>query len=396
MTYPYPEKSLLELKSLIRAVTERGSNIPGFISFALGSPAPECIPVDLMRQAYLDVFDQDPMAVLAYGPQIGDIRLRNWIIDYMAARQNCPSVGQDVVMLTGSGQGLRLAPHTLCDDGDEVYLDLFTYPNATYAAHYLGAKPVAIEGDDDGMLPDKLEEAARSKKGKLIYLIPNFQNATGRTMPLKRRKEIYEVAKKYHLAIYEDDPYGEIRFSGDHIPSFKSFDSEDLVIYSGSFSKTLSAGLRVGFLFGPEAMMKKITAVKNTDGQAPLYNQKIIFRALELIDLDAHIRQLRETYGRKCRLMEQALKSSGSSQCRILVPDGGMFMWVEIPETVDIDAMSDAMIEAGVGPVKSAAFTSDLSRPGHAFRLNYSAPSETDIEKGASLFGQVTRLFCGD
>ena len=125
MTYPYPEKSLLELKSLIRAVTERGSNIPGFISFALGSPAPECIPVDLMRQAYLDVFDQDPMAVLAYGPQIGDIRLRNWIIDYMAARQNCPSVGQDVVMLTGSGQGLRLAPHTLCDDGDEVYLDLF-------------------------------------------------------------------------------------------------------------------------------------------------------------------------------------------------------------------------------------------------------------------------------
>lgn len=396
MTFPYPEKTQLELKSLIRAVTERGASIPGFISFALGSPAPECIPVDLMRQAYLDVFDQDPLSVLAYGPQIGDVRLRNWIMEYMASRQNCPPDGQDVVMLTGSGQGLRLAPHTLCGDGDEVYLDLFTYPNATYAAHYLGAKPIAIEGDDNGMLPEKLDEAARSKKGKLIYLIPNFQNPTGRTMPLERRKEIYEVAKKYHLAIYEDDPYGEIRFSGSPIPSFKSFDTEDLVIYSGSFSKILSAGLRVGYLFGPAEMMKKITAVKNTDGQAPLYNQKIIYRALELIDLDAHIHQLRETYGLKCRLMEQALKENCSSRCRILVPDGGMFMWVEVPETVDIDAMSDAMIEAGVGPVKSAAFTSDLSRPGHAFRLNYSAPSEKDIEKGASIFGQVTRQFCGD
>lgn len=395
MTYPYPEKSQLELKSLIRAVTERGSTIPGFISFALGSPAPECIPVNLMRQAYLDVFDREPLSVLAYGPQIGDNRLRKWIADYMQERQNCPPDGQDVVMLTGSGQGLRLAPQTLCNDGDEVYLDLFTYPNATYAAHYLGAKPVAIEGDDDGMLPEKLEAAARSGRGKLIYLIPNFQNPTGRTMPLKRRQEIYEIARKYRLAIYEDDPYGEIRFSGEPVPTFKSFDTEDLVIYSGSFSKILSAGLRVGFLFGPEEMMKKITAVKNTDGQAPLYNQMIIYRALELIDLESHIQLLRDTYGRKCRLMEEALKVSCSSKCRILVPEGGMFMWVEIPPSVDIDAMSDAMIEAGVGPVKSAAFTSDLSVPGHAFRLNYSAPSEEEIVKGSELFGKVTRQFCG-
>lgn len=395
MTYPYPEKSQLELKSLIRAVTERGSTIPGFISFALGSPAPECIPVNLMRQAYLDVFDREPLSVLAYGPQIGDNRLRKWIADYMQERQNCPPDGQDVVMLTGSGQGLRLAPQTLCNDGDEVYLDLFTYPNATYAAHYLGAKPVAIEGDDDGMLPEKLEAAARSGRGKLIYLIPNFQNPTGRTMPLKRRQEIYEIARKYRLAIYEDDPYGEIRFSGEPVPTFKSFDTEDLVIYSGSFSKILSAGLRVGFLFGPEEMMKKITAVKNTDGQAPLYNQMIIYRALELIDLESHIQLLRDTYGRKCRLMEEALKASCSSKCRILVPEGGMFMWVEIPPSVDIDAMSDAMIEAGVGPVKSAAFTSDLSVPGHAFRLNYSAPSEEEIVKGSELFGKVTRQFCG-
>lgn len=395
MTYPYPEKSQLELKSLIRAVTERGSTIPGFISFALGSPAPECIPVNLMRQAYLDVFDREPLSVLAYGPQIGDNRLRKWIADYMQERQNCPPDGQDVVMLTGSGQGLRLAPQTLCNDGDEVYLDLFTYPNATYAAHYLGAKPVAIEGDDDGMLPEKLEAAARSGRGKLIYLIPNFQNPTGRTMPLKRRQEIYAIARKYRLAIYEDDPYGEIRFSGEPVPTFKSFDTEDLVIYSGSFSKILSAGLRVGFLFGPEEMMKKITAVKNTDGQAPLYNQMIIYRALELIDLESHIQLLRDTYGRKCRLMEEALKASCSSKCRILVPEGGMFMWVEIPPSVDIDAMSDAMIEAGVGPVKSAAFTSDLSVPGHAFRLNYSAPSEEEIVKGSELFGKVTRQFCG-
>ena len=396
MDYPYPEKAQLELKSLIRAVTEKGRNVPGFISFALGSPAPECIPVDLLRQAYQEVFEEDPLSVLAYGPQIGDEELRMWIRNYMAQRKGCKGSGDSVVMLTGSGRGLGLAPRTLCNDGDEVYLDLFTYPNATYAAHYQGAKPVAIEGDDDGMLPDKLEAAAKSGKGKLIYLIPNFQNPTGRTMSLDRRKAIYEIAKKYRLAIYEDDPYGEIRFAGEEIPSFKSFDTENLVIYAGSFSKILSAGLRVGFLFGPEDMMRKFTAVKNSDGQEPLYNQKIIMHALRKIDLDAHIQILRETYGRKCRLMADTLQRNCSSRCRILVPQGGMFLWVEIPEEIDIDALSDAMIAAGVGPVKSAAFTADLSIPGHAFRLNYSAPSEDDIVAGSEIFGRITRQFCGD
>lgn len=395
MEYPYPEKVQIELKSLIRAVTEKGSEIPGFISFALGSPAPECIPIEVLRQAYMDVFDQETMSVLAYGPQIGDHALRRWIQNYMTTRQHCRGEGSDVVMLTGSGRGLGLIPRTLCNDGDEVYLDLFTYPNATYAAHYHGAVPVAIEGDDDGMLPDKLEAAARSGKGKYIYLIPNFQNPSGRTMSLERRKEIYEVAKKYHLVIYEDDPYGEIRFAGEDIPSFKSFDSDDLVLYAGSFSKILSAGLRVGYLFGPENMTRKLTAVKNSDGQEPLYNQKIIMRALELIDLEQHIQFLRETYGRKCQLMSEVLHATCSSRCRILVPQGGMFLWIEIPEEVDMDVLSDAMISAGVGPVKSAAFTSDLSIPGHAFRLNYSAPSETDIEKGAAIFGSVTRQFLG-
>lgn len=396
MDYPYPDKVQIELKSLIRAVTEKGSNIPGFISFALGSPAPECIPVDIMRQAYTEVFDEETMSVLAYGPQIGDEALRQWIRDYMTGRKQCRGEGNSVVMLTGSGRGLGLTPRTLCNDGDEVYLDLFTYPNATYAAHYHGAKPVAIDGDDDGMLPDKLEEAARSGKGKYIYLIPNFQNPTGRTMPLERRKAIYEIAKKYRLVIYEDDPYGEIRFAGDEIPSFKSFDTEDLVIYAGSFSKILSAGLRVGFLFGPEEMMKKFTAVKNSDGQEPLYNQKIIMRALQKIDFEDHVRLLRETYGRKCRLMTDTLQRTCSSNCRILVPQGGMFLWVDIPEEIDIDMLSDAMIAAGVGPVKSAAFTADLSIPGHGFRLNYSAPSEEDIVKGAEIFGRVTKQFCGE
>lgn len=396
MDYPFPQKVQLELKSLIRAVTEKGRSIPGFISFALGSPAPECIPVDILRQAYIDVFDSDPMSVLAYGPQIGDEKLRAWVLQYMTERKQCRKDGNSVIMLTGSGRGLGLVPRTFCNDGDEVYLDLFTYPNATYAAHYQGAVPVAIEGDDYGMRPDKLDEAASSGRGKYVYLIPNFQNPSGRTMPLSRRREIYEVAKKHHLVIYEDDPYGDIRFSGEDVPSFKSFDTEGLVIYAGSFSKILSAGLRVGFLFGPDEMVRKMTAVKNSDGQEPLYNQKIIMRALDLIDLDEHIQFLRLTYGRKCRLMAETLQKSCSSRCRILVPDGGMFLWVEVPDDVDIDLLSDAMIAAGVGPVKSAAFTSDLSIPGHAFRLNYSAPSENDLVKGSELFGAVTRQFCGE
>lgn len=392
MEYCFPEKVREEKKSLIREVAERGSKIPGFVSLALGNPASECIPVDILKQAAEEVFTDDPMSVLQYGPLSGCEKLREWIKNDVVSRKGGVEEGNTVLMLTGSGKALGYVSRTLCGEGDEVFVDEFSYPNAINSMKYVGANVVGIPMDDKGMIPEALEEAAKSGKGTWIYLIPNFQNPTGLTMPLERRKEIYEVARKYNLVIYEDDPYGDIQFDGEPIPVMKSFDIDGRVLYAGSFSKTLSAGLRVGYLYGDQRLINKIASVKNADGQDPIYNQKIVARALELIDFPAHIKMIREAYGRKCHQMIDCLKKYCSDKVEILVPQGGMFIWVTIPEDVDAEAFNDAVINAGVGVVKSAAFATTKNK-GHAFRLNFSAQTEKSIEEGTQIFGEISKKF---
>lgn len=166
------------------------------------------------------------------------------------------------------------------------------------------------------------------------------------------------------------------------------------MLYVGSFSKTLSAGLRVGFLYGAGELVGKIASVKEADGQDPLFNQKIIEKCLEKMDYEAHLKKISAIYGEKCRAMAEGLKEACAPSLGIHVPEGGMFLWVTVPETVDVDAVSDAALKAGVGVVKSAAFAVDPGKPGHAFRLNFSAPSMEQIKEGVKRFGKVTKELC--
>lgn len=394
MTYRFPGKIDGNTKNLILEVAEKGRGIPGFISFAMGNPARESIPADLLRRCAAEVFEEDPIGLLQYGPSAGDPSLIAWIQDRMVQKKGFPAGGNRVMLLSGSGKGLGLMPRTLCAEGDEAYCDAFCFPNATASMKNVGAVPVGIPMDDQGMIPEALEERARSGKGKYIYLIPNFHNPMGMTLPLQRRQDLYEVAAKYDLLIYEDDPYGEIRFAGEEIPAFKSMDRDGRVVYAGSFSKSLSAGLRVGWLYAEEELIRRFSVVKTADGQEPLLNQRIIAKCLGSMDFDRHLDAVRQIYGRKCRLMAEGLKTFCSPRCKVLVPEGGMFIWVTLPEDVDVDAVSDAVIQAGVGVVKSQAFAVDPGCPGHALRLNFSALPDEQIERGVEIFGRVTREFC--
>jgi len=394
MVYRFSKKLQRESRNMILEVADRGKSIPGFISFAVGNPAQDSIPVELLQECAAEVFAENPMAILQYGPSSGEPALHDWLHDWLVNQKGLPAGDNRVVLLSGSGKGLGLVPRTLCAEGDEAFCDEFCFPNATNGILNVGAVPVGIPMDDQGMIPEALEEKAKSGKGKFVYLIPNFHNPMGITLPLQRRKDLYEVAAKYDLIIYEDDPYGEIRFAGEEVPSLKSMDTDGRVIYAGSFSKTLSSGLRVGFLYAAEELARKISSIKDADGQEPIFNQRIIARSLAKMDYRQHLQNISQIYGNKCRLMVDGLQKHCSERCKILVPEGGMFVWVEIPKDVDIEAVNEAAIHAGIGVVKSAAFAVDPNRPGHAFRLNFSALPDDKITQGVEIFGRVTRQFC--
>jgi len=395
MNFTLPKRAVLSGPNFIRSVFERGAGIPGFISFGIGNPASEAIPVAAIQKAMCDTINENPMEMLQYGPMGGDPTLATKILDRLIHVRHMPKEEQQLIISAGSGACLGLMPRTVCNEGDEVYMDAYSFTSGINAVRNAGAKAVGIPMDDDGMIPEELEKAAQSGKGKYIYLIPNFQNPTGITMSLERRKKIYEIASKYDLLIYEDDPYGEIHFTDEVIPTLKEMDTENRVIYAGSFSKTLAAGLRVGFLYGPTSILGPMQALKNNcDGQMPLITQRTVSRVLDAVDYDEQIKTVARVYKEKCDTLLNILKTEGSAKVKYTNPTGGMFVWMTMPDNVDCEAFFEACIAHKIGIVPGAAFAADGVPAGQSFRLSFTFPPLEKIEEGAKILAAVTKEFC--
>ena len=392
MNWQFPMKAKSSAPNMIRDVVGRGMKIPGFISFALGNPAKDAIPADIIVESAREMLNEDPMKILQYGDVLGDAELREMITKHLVEDLNFPAEDQTLVMLAGSGQGLGLSSRCFCQEGDEVYLDEFSFSNMINAVNNVGAVPVGIPMDEEGMIPSELAKAAASGKGKFIYLIPNFHNPLGKTISLERRKELYAVAQEYDLLIYEDDPYGEIRFEGEFLPGFKSMDTDGRVIYAGSYSKILAAGLRVGFLYGRKDIMQIMQLIKtNGEAQNPLLNQIIVRKTLQKLDYEEHLKKIRAIYGVKCKCMLDALRKYMPAGATFTEPQGGMFLWLTIPDSVDSEEYFEAAMSKGVGMVKSKAFATDPEKAGNSFRLNYTFSSDEDIEKGIKILGDILK-----
>lgn len=390
--YSLPNRIFSGTPSMIREVADKGKKIPGFISLAIGNPAPEAIPVNTIIAAANEVLSGNPMDIMQYGIMTGYPKLREFTIKRLEeAKKICPE-NKELIMTVGSGQGLGLVPRSICEVGDEVFADQYSFTNALNAIRVSGCKLTGIAMDDKGMIPEALETAAKSGKGKYIYLIPNFQNPTGITLPLERRKELYEVARKYDLLIYEDDPYGELRFRGGMVPSMMSFDEDGRVLYAGSYSKILSAGLRVGYLYGDKKLIDPIQNVKNTtDGQSPMLTQMIVEKSMARLNMPEYLKNLCTIYRKKCEAMISALKETCADDIKIMEPEGGMFIWVTLPKRLNVNEFSDACIANGVGVVKSEGFAADLKKPGNSFRMNFtSLPTEQNV-KAAKIIGSLTK-----
>ena len=401
MTYQFSNKIASLKPSAIREILKAPKDADT-ISLAAGNPAPETFPVADLAKFAADIFANDSTTALQYGATDGYEPLRRavadrqksvWGIDKSVADGD--SFNDTTIIVSGGNQGIELAAKVFCNEGDTVICENPTFIGGLNAFRSCGYNTVGVPIEEDGMNVEALEETIKATpNAKLLYIIPTFQNPAGITTSLEKRKAIYEVCKKYGLMILEDNPYGELRFAGEEIPTIKSFDTEGLVIYCSSFSKILSAGMRVGFVVAPEEVAAKMVVAKQSeDVHTNQFFQMLCYKFMTECDLDAHIAMIREVYGRKCRLMLKCLEKELPSSVKFTRPEGGLFIWVTLPDGVDATAFLKACMAKKLMIVPGATFNCDVTEGSMSFRLNYSTPSDEQIIEGVARLGQVAREF---
>ncbi|MEE6705523.1 PLP-dependent aminotransferase family protein [Limosilactobacillus reuteri] len=361
---------------------------PKIISFAGGLPAPELFPVKEMKAAVDKVFEEHGQEAMQYGAAKGVTALREVIQQHVKEKENVDSELDNVLVTTGSEQALDLVGKAFVDPGDTVLVEQPTYLCALDVFRSYGANFASVEMDEDGMKMDALEEVLKANPNtKLIYTVPNFQNPTGRTMTEERRKQLAELAEKYDVYVLEDNPYGEIRFAGQHVPAVKSFDKSGHVFYMSTFSKTLAPGFRLGWLVADKAVVNKLTVLKQS---ADLHTDNLAQFAVAQFfadnDVDAHVKEISALYGKRKDLMLEGIKKYFPEGVKYTDPEGGMFLWVEVPGVDDTVELFKECLEHDVAFVPGDPFFAGEVQPG-AFRLNYSNMKEDQIEVGLKRLG---------
>lgn len=290
MQYKFAENVDALQPSAIREIL-KFTSMPGVISFAAGNPAPEAFPVDTIRKISAELFEKDPILALQYNITEGYPKLRDLLKQRMAAQQCFDADADDLITTSGAQQANELSCKVLLNRGDTLFCEAPSFIGSLNAFRSYGVDLVGIPMEQDGMDLAAMEEAVKaSKSPKLVYVIPNFQNPTGRVMSLEKRKGLYELACKYDFIILEDNPYGDLRFAGSDVPSIKSMDTEHRVIYSGTFSKILAPGLRVGYVSAPKEIIAKITVCKQVaDVHTNIWAQAVCAEFLERTDMDTYL-----------------------------------------------------------------------------------------------------------
>lgn len=393
MNYKFSDKVLSLKPSAIREILKMTSQ-PGIISFAAGNPAPDAFPVEHIRAIASDILDRDPIAALQYSVTEGYAPLRE-AVKARLAKKGVYSERDDVVITSGGQQASELTCKSFLNEGDVLAAEDPSFVGCLNAFRSYNVELRGIPMDDEGIDAALLEEQA--KKGiKVLYVIPNFQNPSGRCMSYARRKKVYELACRYDFIILEDDPYGELRFAGEDIPSIKSLDTEGRVVYAGSFSKVISPGMRVGFVCAaPEIIAKIVVCKQVSDVHTNILAQMICHRILTEYDFEAHIAHLRDIYRRKYNIMAQGIRDNFSPLVKVTEPQGGLFVWATLPEGADMPAFCKAAVERTVAVVPGNAFTAQPTDPTTSFRMNFSTPTDEQLVKGCEILGTLTREFVG-
>lgn len=368
--------------------------VPGMISFAGGFPNPETFPVELIRKIADDILRKDGSQALQYGITEGYPPLREAVADRM--NKKGMNVSKDNVLITsGSQQVIDLTGKMFIDPGDIVVISAPTYLTALTAFSAYQATFESIPMDQDNMRMDLFEDrvkklARRGRQPKIVYVLPNFHNPAGVTMPEKSRKKLIDLASDFDLIVLEDDPYSELRYTGEHIPPIKSFDDEGRVVYMGTFSKILAPGLRTGWLVAdPEILRKLVIAKQSADVCTNVLSQRIAHEYIIQGHIGPQIEKIKKIYGRKLEIMLKGLEEYAPSEIKWVKPQGGMFLWVTLPETIDSSDLLAKALKKRVAFVTGKAFYADPRDGKNAMRLNFTYPSDDTITEGLKRLGSV-------
>ena len=378
-----------EIRELLKLTEE-----PEIISFAGGLPAPELFPIEQMEVISKTVLREQGKEALQYSTTEGFKALREIIANQRLINAGVNVSPDDIMITSGSQQGLEFSAKIFINKGDVIICESPSYLGALNAFKAYEPKFIEIPMDENGMKVDLLEKALiENKNVKMVYTIPDFQNPSGITMSVERRKKIAELAKEYCVPVIEDSPYGELIFEGTALPSIKSFDKEGWVVFLGTFSKTFCPGLRLGWVCAcPEILQKYIVVKQGADLQCSTISQREAALFMQKYSLDKHIEEIKKVYKSRKNLMIDSMKKYFPNGVTYTNPKGGLFTWVELKPELDAKVILEEAIKEKVAFVPGESFYANGGKANH-FRLNYSSTSEEKIVEGIKRLGNVLKKF---
>ncbi len=377
-----------EIRELLKLTT-----MPEIISFAGGLPAPELFPTEDLKKVDEAVLTKEGQAALQYGTTEGYTPLREQIAGRMKKSFMVDCTPENIVITSGSQQGLSLLAQIFLNPGDVVLVESPTYLGAINAFKLCGPEFVEVPTDDKGIIPEELEKilAKYGDRVRMMYVIPEFQNPTGITWPMERRKAFMDIINRYDFPVLEDDPYGELRFDGDKVPSLKSMDTKGNIIFLGSFSKILMPGLRIAWMVADPVIIDKVVKLKQAvDLQSSSFGQRQTSFFIDMYDLDAHVAKIKELYKKRRNLMCDSMKEYFPEGITFTYPEGGLFTWVTLPEGMDAKELMPKVLAKNVAYVPGGPFYPHGGNANH-FRLNYSNMPEERIVEGIKRLAEVLK-----
>lgn len=393
MEYVVSDKVKTLKPSAIREIFKYAAD-PTVVSLSAGNPAPEAFPVKAIAEISAQILEENPIAALQYSFTEGYPPLKTAVWDYMTGKYGVGSENDDILITSGAQQVMDLFTKTTCNEDDTVICEAPSFIGSLNSFRSFNCRLCGIPLEHDGMNLEALEKALQTEKNvRFIYIIANFQNPSGVTTSLEKRKAIYELAKKYSVMILEDNPYGELRISGENVPCIKSLDTDGIVVYAGSFSKVLSPGMRLGYAIAPKPVIQKMVVCKQgEDVHSNSWAQMVAHKFMTEYDFEGHLASLRKIYKKKADfcmdLLDKYIVPTGITYQRI---EGGLFIWCKLPDNAKI-SMPEFCKQAVLNKVcvvPGNAFLTDEAEQCSSFRINFSTPTDEQLEKGIKLLGKL-------